>query len=145
MTSTQRTKPDLYAIAWRLPMIIWQGLFFTRGDPGAAMNRGEYLVRGLGHCGECHTPRNLLGGLDRSRWLGGAAHPSGKGRIPNITSGALTWSEPEIVEYLTSGFTPDFDTAGGEMTEVIANTSRLPQSDREALAAYLKAVPAVTD
>ena len=105
--------------------------------------RGRYLVEGLAHCGACHTPRGAFGGPDLSAWLAGAPNPVGKGRIPNITPGKLTWSEAEIVEYLTSGFTPDYDTVGGEMAEVVENTSRLPRADREAIAAYLKAVPPV--
>lgn len=105
--------------------------------------RGRYLVEALGHCTECHTARNALGGLDQAQWMGGAPHPSGEGRIPNITSGALSWSEGEIAEYLKSGFTPDFDTAGGEMAEVVKNTSQLTDDDRAAIAAYLKAIPPV--
>jgi mono/diheme cytochrome c family protein len=108
-----------------------------------AIERGRYIAEALAHCGECHTPRNLLGGLDRSRWLGGAPDPSGKGSIPNITLGKLTWSEAEIVEYLTSGFTPEFDSVGGHMAHVVDNMARLPESDRAAVAAYLKSVPAV--
>jgi mono/diheme cytochrome c family protein len=107
------------------------------------IERGRYLVEALGHCGECHTPRNALGGLDRSRWLAGGPSPEGEGRIPGIAPGLLSWSEEEIAYYLESGFTPDFDSAGGAMAEVIRNTSRLPAEDRAAIAAYLKAIPAV--
>lgn len=107
------------------------------------LERGRYLVEALAHCGECHTPRDALGGLDRSAWLGGAPNPSGEGSIPNITSGGLSWSEGEIAEYLNSGFTPEFDTAGGEMAEVVRNTAQLSDADRAAIAAYLKAVPAI--
>lgn len=110
-------------------------------SPEAA--RGRDLVEGLGHCGECHSPRNALGGIDYARWLGGAPNPAGRGTIPNITPGALTWSEPDLVEYFTSGFTPEYDSAGGEMTEVVQNLAKLPVEDRRAIAAYLKAVPAV--
>ncbi len=105
--------------------------------------RGRYLVEGLGHCGECHTPRTPLGGMERSHWLGGAPSPDGKGRTPNLTPGQLKWSAPEIVEYLTTGFTPDYDTAGGHMAAVVANFAELPDADRAAVAAYLKKVPAV--
>ena len=49
------------------------------------LERGEYLVEGPGHCGECHTPRNLSGGLDTGRWLAGAPSPDGEGKVPNIT------------------------------------------------------------
>lgn len=104
--------------------------------------RGRQLVEALGHCGECHTPRNALGGLDRSRWLAGAANPGGTGRIPGISPEILTWSSEEIAYYLETGFTPDFDTAGGEMAAVIRNsTARLTAGDRAAIAAYLKALP----
>ena len=102
--------------------------------------RGRYLVEALGHCGECHTPRNLLGGSQLGRWLSGAPNPTGKGNIPNITPGKLDWSEVDIAEYLSSGITPEFDTAGGHMVAVIENTSKLPASDRGAIAAYLKRV-----
>lgn len=107
------------------------------------VERGRYIAEALAHCAECHTPRNALGGLDHSRWLAGAPNPDGKGNIPNITSGKLEWSEAEIVEYLTSGFTPEYDSVGGAMVHVVENMSRLPESDRAAVAAYLKAVPAV--
>jgi mono/diheme cytochrome c family protein len=111
--------------------------------PTPALEQGRYLVEALAHCGECHTPRNALGGLRRDAWLSGAPNPSGEGTIPNITPGALTWSEAQIAEYLRSGFTPEFDTAGGEMAEVIRNTGQLSDENRLAIAAYLKAVPAI--
>ncbi len=114
--------------------------FVIQGDLTAEQTRGRYLVEALGHCAECHTPRNMLGGLSRDRWLSGAPNPSGEGRIPNITPGALTWSEGEIAEYLKSGFTPEFDTAGGSMAEVVKNTGQLSDADRAAIAAYLKIV-----
>ena len=110
-----------------------------------AEERGRYLVEALGHCGECHTPRNPLGGLNLGSWLGGAANPAGKGRIPNITPAVLDWSEPDIAEYLKSGFTPEFDTAGGHMVEVVENFALLSQEDRDAVAAYLKKVAPVDD
>jgi mono/diheme cytochrome c family protein len=83
----------------------------------------------------------MLGGSDRGRWLAGAANPSGEGRIPDITPGRLTWTEGEIAEYLSSGFTPDYDSAGGHMALVVQNLARLPPEDRAAIAAYLKRVP----
>lgn len=104
--------------------------------------RGRYLAEALAHCGECHTPRDALGGLDRGRWLAGAPNPAGQGTIPNITPARLTWSAGEIAAYLETGFTPDFDTAGGSMAEVIQSLARLPPEDRAAIAAYLKRVPA---
>ena len=120
-------------------------LLFLNDDPviEQANPRGQYLVEGLGHCAECHTPRNALGGLDRSRWLAGAPNPEGKGRIPNLTPGGglADWSEADIAYYLESGFTPDFDTAGSTMVEVVENLSRATPEDRLAIARYIKALP----
>ena len=124
-------------------------LLFAGGDWAVPGNltpteaRGRYIAEALAHCGECHTPRTALGGLDRTRWLGGAPNPSGKGTIPNITPAKLTWSEAEILEYLTTGFTPEYDVAGGLMAEVVGNMAKLPAGDRQAVAAYLKRVPGV--
>jgi len=105
--------------------------------------RGRYLVEALAHCGECHTPRDRWGGPDTSRWLAGAPNPSGRGSIPNITPGGLTWSVEDIAAYLVSGFTPSFDVAGGTMAAVIENLSHLPAADIADIVAYLQAVPAV--
>jgi mono/diheme cytochrome c family protein len=112
-------------------------------DPVIA--RGQYLVEGPGHCGECHTPRNFAGALELSRWLGGAPNPEGRGRIPNITPGGAfgDWTEGDIAYFLESGFTPDFDSVGGSMVDVQENLAMLEGSDREAIAAYLKAIPPV--
>lgn len=127
---------------------IWKLLFVDPSpvvavDAGSPAERGRHLVEAMAHCGECHTPRNILGGLDRSRWLAGAPTPDGKAKVPNITPGALSWSEDEIVTYLTKGNTPDFDFVGGAMAHVVDNMAQLPLSDVRAIAAYLKAVPAV--
>ena len=131
----------------RLSLGGWKLLFFTTdwavtGDLTEAETRGRYLVEALGHCGECHTPRNALGGMQRDRWLAGGPVPAGKGSFPNITPAKLDWSEADIVEYLSSGFTPDFDSAGGHMALVVENTAHLPPEDRAAIAAYLKRVAA---
>ena len=110
--------------------------------------RGRYLVEGVGHCGECHTARDRFGGPDNGDWLAGGPNPDGDGNIPNITpheDGLANWSEADIAYYLESGFTPDYDTAGGSMVEVQENFAHLPKSDLEAVAAYLKSVPAKPD
>lgn len=134
---------------------LWKLVFLGDGSPvltlpdGAseAAHSGQYLVEGPGHCGECHTPRSFsgAGGLDTAEWLAGAPNPEGKGNVPNITpskAGIGSWSAEDIAYYLESGFTPDFDSVGGAMVEVQENMAKLPASDREAIAAYLKAVPA---
>lgn len=127
---------------------LWKFLFLNDdwvigGDLTEPQTRGRYIAEAMAHCGECHTPRNPIGGLKRNLWLSGAPNPSGKGTIPNITPGKLDWTEDEIVEYLTSGFTPDFDSVGGHMTHVVENMARLHDADRQAVAAYLKLVPSV--
>jgi len=122
---------------------LWK-LFNVRADwavtdvPSPQLQRGRYLVEALGHCAECHTPRNVTGGLDVSRWMQGAPNPSGKGSIPAISTDKLDWSAQDIAYYLETGFSPDFDSAGGQMAKVIEATARLSAEDRDAIAAYLK-------
>ncbi len=127
---------------------VWKLLFLSEdwdlpGNLTPTADRGRYIAEALAHCGECHTPRNMLGGMDTARWLGGAPNPSGEGRIPNITPGKLGWTDADIVQYLTTGFTPDFDSVGGHMAHVVENMARLPETDRQAVAEYLLAVPSV--
>jgi len=108
--------------------------------------RGQYLVESLGHCGECHTPRNAIGGMNTAAWLVGAPSPEGKGRVPNITphpDGLGGWSAADIAYYLETGFTPEFDSVGGVMVDVVENMERLSAEDRLAIAQYLKALPEV--
>lgn len=125
----------------------WKLLYFqpdwvmaTGGDP--VLERGRYLVEALAHCAECHTPRDALGGLDRARWMAGAPNPSGTGRIPALTPDALTWSAGDIAYYLETGFTQDYDSAGGHMVAVVENFAKLSKEDRDAVAAYVKALSA---
>lgn len=128
----------------------WKFLFldgkpFTP-DPtqSAAWNRGAYLVNGLGHCAECHSPRNFLGGIVSSQRLAGGPNPEGEGWVPNITGkGLKDWSEQDLAYFLKTGELPSGDTAGGSMARVIKNTSQLSDEDRAAMAAYLKSLPAV--
>lgn len=126
----------------------WKLLFENRdwqvaADPGTEVARGRHIVEALAHCAECHTPRNALGGLDRSRWMAGGPSPDGKGSIPNITPAKLTWSAEEIFTYLTTGFTPEFDSVGGHMAHVVDNMAALPEADVRAVVAYLQALPPV--
>lgn len=126
----------------------WKLLFLSDdwvlpGNLTPTAARGRYIAEAMAHCGECHTPRNLLGGMDTARWLGGAPNPSGDGRVPNITPGKLGWAAADIVQYLTTGFTPEYDSVGGHMVHVVENMARLPESDRQAVAEYLLAVPSV--
>src|ERR1700736_42671 len=107
-------------------------------------NRGAYLVNSLGHCAECHSPRNLLGGIIAVQRFAGGPDPEGEGWVPNITpKGIDDWSERDIAYFLETGATPDNDTAGGSMARVIKNTSQLSGEDRTAIADYLKSLPPV--
>jgi mono/diheme cytochrome c family protein len=132
---------------------LWKQLHVT-ADPvlelaGAneLVRRGQYLVEGPGHCGECHTARDFLGGLKTDTWLAGAPNPVGRGRIPNLTphEDGLQWSASEIADTLKSGYTPDFDTLGGPMAAVQEDLAHLPIEDLQAIAAYLKAIPPLPD
>jgi mono/diheme cytochrome c family protein len=129
---------------------IWKLLFMDRKPlmPDAARsaqwNRGAYLVNSLGHCAECHSPRNFLGGIIAAQRFAGGPNPEGEGWVPNITQKGLgDWSEKDIAYFLETGATPDGDSAGGSMARVIKNTSQLSPEDRAAIAEYLKSLPPV--
>lgn len=124
---------------WKI--LYLRGGWALAGNVTPTVDRGRYIAEALAHCGECHTPRTALGGMDTGRWLTGAPDPAGPGRIPNITPAALGWTAGDIVQYLTTGFTPEYDSVGGHMAHVVANMARLPESDRQAVAEYLLAVP----
>lgn len=131
---------------------LWKLVFLTshviNDDPrqSALWNRGRYLVEGPGHCAECHSPRAFTGAIIESKRFSGGIDAEGKGWVPNITSDASgigAWSTEDIAEMLKTGFTPDFDSVGGSMTEVIKNTSQLSDEDRHAMALYLKSLPKI--
>ncbi|MBI4736652.1 MAG: cytochrome c [candidate division NC10 bacterium] len=118
--------------------------------PTSGQARGEYLVRAVGHCGECHTPRGVTHATDNSRFLAGNPKGPDGDPVPNITPDkdtGLGWSEEEIANFLGSGNKPDGDMAGGLMGEVIQGTSAgykdLSKADRLAIARYLKTIPPI--
>jgi mono/diheme cytochrome c family protein len=107
-------------------------------------NLGRYLVEGPGHCAECHSPRDFLGGVVAARRLAGGPTPDGKGRAPNLTgAGLASWTKADIAEALASGMTPEGDSLGGAMAAVVRNTAQLPPRYREAIAEYLKSLPPI--
>jgi mono/diheme cytochrome c family protein len=112
---------------------------------GAVYNRGAYLVEGPGHCAECHSRRNSLGGINPSTHFAGGADPEGKGGwVPNITphpDGLAAWSVKDFEFFLETGLAPDGSGVAGNMAEVVANTSKLSAADLAAIAVYLKALP----
>jgi mono/diheme cytochrome c family protein len=108
-----------------------------------AWNRGHYLVEAIAHCAECHSARNYLGAIKSSSRFAGGQDPEGLGFVPNITpTGIGDWSSEDIVEVLTSGRTPRLRQVGSSMADVVTDTAALPLSDRQAIAAYLKSLPA---
>jgi mono/diheme cytochrome c family protein len=118
--------------------------------PTSGVARGEYLVRAVSHCGECHTPRGVTQATDNTRFLAGNPKGLDGDPVPNITPDGdtgLKWSEEQIVTFLGSGNKPDGDMAGGLMGEVIQGTSTgfrdLTKEDRLAIARYLKTIPAI--
>jgi mono/diheme cytochrome c family protein len=133
----------------------WLAAFAPRETPPSTAPtfgpaRGEYLVRAVGHCGECHTPRGITMATDNSRFLAGNPNGPEDSKVPNITPDkdtGLTWSEEEIADYLGSGNKPDGDVAGSLMGEVIQGTSAgyrdLSKADRLAVARYLKTIPPI--
>jgi mono/diheme cytochrome c family protein len=107
-------------------------------------NRGAYLVNGPSHCAECHSPRNLLGGIIAGQRFAGGPNLEGEGWIPNITQkGIGDYSEEDIAYLLETGELPQGDSVGGGMVAVIRNTSQLTKDDRNAMAAYIKSLPPV--
>ena len=129
---------------------IWKWLFMD-GKPfvpdaarSASWNRGAYLVNSLGHCAECHSPRNFLGGIISSQRFAGGPNPEGEGWVPNITQKGLDdWSAKDIAYFLETGQMPDGDTVGGSMARVVRNISQLSPEDRAAIAEYVKSLPPV--
>jgi mono/diheme cytochrome c family protein len=140
-----------FPFGWRPLMVVWNWLAFEPGalapDPARsqAWNRGAYLVEALGHCGQCHTPRTLIGALDRDMAYAGTEQgPDGK-PVPNITpdpeTGIGKWRDNDLVFLFRSSLLPDGDSVGGAMAEVVSNgTKHLSEADLEAIVVYLKAL-----
>jgi mono/diheme cytochrome c family protein len=119
-------------------------------DPSksADWNRGAYLVEGLGHCGECHTPRNLMQGLKSSKAFAGADIEGwhAYNLTSDKTAGLGDWSETQLAQYLSTGHAEGKGPASGPMAEAIENSLRfLSPDDIHAMVVYLKALPAQAD
>ena len=134
----------------RLAMGAWKALYLDArtfepdASKDAAFNRGAYLVEEPGHCAECHSPRTMLGGIERGARFSGGPDPEGKSYVPNITphaNGLAKWSEKDIDYMLETGFTPDYDSVGSTMADVVENTAKLSAADRAAMARYIAALP----
>ena len=133
--------PDHELPAWQFDFLMagWNILAdFTEGDYPAVdaensqIQRGAYLARALGHCGDCHTPRNALGIMMLDQEFQGSDIIS----TPIDPEGLSSWTTVDFVGLLEIGMTASFDFVGGEMAEVVEHTSQLSAQDREAYAAF---------
>ncbi len=148
-----KTRDHDLPIPFRIRRVLggWKLLFLDgmpfKPDPSksAHLNRGAYLVNGPGHCAECHSPRNRLGGIiERQRFAGGPDPEGSDGWIPNITQAGIgDYLEQDIAGVLETGDLPNGDSVGGAMRAVVRNTSKLSAEDRAAIAAYVKSLPPV--
>jgi mono/diheme cytochrome c family protein len=143
-----------HELAWYLPSRIaataWKWLFFSAGefqqraDRDAQWNRGAYIAEALGHCGECHTPRNPLGAMQTERAYSGNPQGPEDELVPNITphdpTGIGEWGRDDLHTFLQFGELPDGEYTAGSMEPVIEGTHHLTPSDREALIDYLRAL-----
>jgi mono/diheme cytochrome c family protein len=143
--------PELhFPLNYRIVMRLWNYLFFRPGalqsDPqmGADWNRGRYLVQALGHCGVCHTPKNVFGADKPGRALsGGMVDGWFAPRLDAAErSGLKSWTADDIAEYLASGRNGK-SHADGPMADVVVNsTAKMSDADIHAIAVYLKSLPA---
>jgi mono/diheme cytochrome c family protein len=150
-TSAQPSKPNEVKFPFNMRPLLgfWRVMFFHKGPLAPVggqtdeWNRGRYLSEAVAHCQECHTPRNMIGGLDNGRAYAGDPHgPDGK--TPNITPGGPTksWTVDDFATMLDSGMTPDGDYVGGEMATVVDGTAKLSSADKKAIGVYMKSLAA---
>ncbi len=142
-----RAPPNALAFPFSIRRAVgfWKLLYMPRinhppgVDPTDEGALGRYLVEGPGHCAECHSPRDPLGGVIERRRLTGGALPDGRGKAPDITAhGLKDWSGSDISDALSTGFTPSGDVLGSAMTAVVRSLKQVPETDLAAIARYLK-------
>jgi mono/diheme cytochrome c family protein len=145
-----RAPPHDPALLFRIRRFVgfWKLLFFRQGQSSAHLDgdpvhdRGAYLVESIAHCAECHSTRNVFGAIRPKSRFSGGVDPQGTGFVPNITQKRLLlWSEADIATMLKTGNTPDHGRVGSSMSDVVTNTAMLPDSDRDAIARYIKTLP----
>jgi mono/diheme cytochrome c family protein len=151
-TSAQPTKPNAVKFPFSMRPLLgfWRVMFFHKGPLApvsgqtAEWNRGRYLAEAVGHCEECHTPRNMIGGLDHSRDYAGDPNGPDNQKTPNVTPGGGTksWTADDFATMLDSGMTPDGDYVGGEMATVVDGTAKLSNADKKAIGVYVKSLAA---
>jgi mono/diheme cytochrome c family protein len=134
----------------RLGLVFWNALYLDKtapkvpADASPEWKRGEYLVNGLGHCAACHTPKTILFGDDTSRPLAGGVVDNWFAN--NLAGGAAeglgTWSHDDVVRFLATGVSAHATAAGSMLEKVTSSTSKMTPQDRNAIATYLKSLPA---
>ena len=148
VTAANREHDLVWYASSRMPLVLWKWLYFDDSrfakdsSQTEQWNRGAYLVRHLGHCGECHTPRSALGGTEASLELAGAPGFGEAKAAPNLTphgDGLKDWRRADLDLFFEIGMLPNGDFAGGEMSAVIdENTALLTDEDRAAITEYLR-------
>jgi mono/diheme cytochrome c family protein len=128
----------IWPVSFRPSLVVWKAMFFDPLRKTDIANRGDYLVNGPAHCAECHSPRNLLGGLSNRALTGNTRGPEGES-VPGITTADLSdWVVEDLELFLEVGITPSGDFTGGHMADVIEyGTGQLTNNDRTAIANYL--------
>ena len=134
----------VFPLDFRPLLVIWKWLFLDeagfRGDPAqsAEWNRGAYLVEGLGHCGACHTPRNVLGAVKNDQpFAGGEAEGWHAPALGAATPAPVRWNVDALTTYLRTGDAPGHDAAAGPMLPVVRNLALVPDADVRAIATYI--------
>jgi mono/diheme cytochrome c family protein len=148
-----RTHQLAWFLRWRFAARIWKWLFFNAGEfqlrpaQSAQWNRGAYIAEAMGHCGECHTARNLFGALRADLAYAGNAQGPEDELVPNITphkaTGIGDWSRADLQNFLRFGELPDGEYAAGSMDTVIEGLRHLTPEDRDALTDYLRSLPPI--
>ncbi len=122
---------------WKL-LFLRENAFVPNADESDEWNRGAYLVQGLGHCGACHTPRNLLGGEERDRdFMGGVAEGWNAPALDAYNPSAQTWTAESLFSYLRTGIDAAHSAAAGPMGPVAHGLSIAPEADVRAIAVYI--------
>lgn len=149
MTREPATEPEFrnelpFPLNNRLLLAGWKLLFFRPGqledDPqhSAEWNHGRYLAEGLAHCAACHTPRNLLGALDRDRQFAGAEQDGWYGYALNRSSPSpIPWDRAAMTFYLQNGWHELHGVSRGTMAPVTANLGGVPESEVAAISDYI--------
>ena len=150
-----KTHQIKFPINIRALQFFWKKLYFSDGvfeqrkSHGKLWNRGSYLVNAITHCGECHTPRNIFGGIKSDWFLSGVRGSAGVQQTSNITpdlhTGIGKWSDTDLSDFLKFGLLPDGDTVGGNMAEVVENLSELRPLDLDSIILYLNSIPEISN